>query len=447
MIKQKTVFVCQQCGTEFPKWMGKCLNCGEWNALVETATSARSTQSEAKPQKLSQIKSIKRARIQTKSKEFDRILGGGLVPGSVVLLAGEPGIGKSTLMLQLAGSLADASSSSSGRDNQAVLYISGEESLEQIKMRAKRLGIKSKNLLFLAETDVDAIIKVIEKLRKKIIKEKLIIVDSIQTITTEEFSGTAGSVGQIRECTARLLRIAKSYAIPIFLIGHITKAGAIAGPKILEHMVDTVLYFEGEKFASLRLLRATKNRFGAVDEVGVFEMTDQGMKAVDNPSKLFLAQRAAKVPGSVVVATIEGTRPVLAEIQALVVSTQLPVPRRVAQGLDYNRLQLIVAVLTKRLGLPLATFDVFANVTGGLRIEEPAADLAVALAIISSFKNVALDPKAVCFGELGLLGEIRVVNQAEKRKKEARRLGFTTIISPAKFSSIKEAAKKVLFKK
>lgn len=390
----------------------------------EGEKGVRRRKREGRPQKLSQIKSIAKARIKSGIEEFDRVLGGGMVPGSVILIAGEPGIGKSTLMLQLIAKTAG-------------LYVTGEESLEQIKIRAQRLGIKNGKIKFLAETDIDIINSIIQQSNNLAI----IIIDSIQAMQTEDLTGVAGSIGQVRECAARILKIGKSKGIPVFLIGHVTKTGAIAGPKVLEHMVDTLVYFEGERFGAARLLRATKNRFGATDEVGVFEMTDKGLVEVANPSKLFLKKRLVKVPGSVVVATMEGTRPVLAEIQALVVPTQLAVPRRIGRGVDYNRLQLIAAVLTKRLNLPLGGFDIFVNVAGGLRIQEPAADLAIALAIVSSFKNLALDDRLAVFGELGLLGELREVSQAEKRKKEARRLGFKTIISPQNFTSINQAAK------
>jgi DNA repair protein RadA/Sms len=356
-----------------------------------------------------------------------------------------------------------------------ILYVSGEESPQQIKIRAERLGINKDNIWFLAETDVEGIIEIIKRwemgsgkldsemrsgnLRLKKSKHQkisllnpashislhtsnlLVIVDSIQSLTAQEMTGTAGSIGQVRECAAKLLKIAKLNGLPVFLIGHITKAGEIAGPKVLEHMVDTVLYLEGERFGTARLLRVTKNRFGATDEVGVFEMTDKGMTPVDNPSRLFISGRQKGVAGSVVVATMEGTRPVLVEIQALVVPTQLAVPRRIGRGVDYHRLQLICAVLTKRLGLPLGGFDVFVNVAGGLRVEEPGADLGVALAIISSFKNISLDPKIVVFGELGLLGETRGVHLAGQRIKEAKRLGFTKIISPQNYSSINQVIK------
>lgn len=432
MAKATTKFVCQQCGMESPKWLGKCPECGEWNSFIETVIPTTKkgfsirTSFTASPQKLSQIKSADLKRIETNISEFDRVLGGGLVSGSVVLVAGEPGIGKSTLMLELG-------------DKVGALYISGEESLHQLKLRAERLRIKGEKLDFLSETDVDVILETIKNFKKE--DFRILIVDSIQTLTTQDLTSSAGSIGQVRECASKLLRMAKSSNIAVFLIGHVTKEGALAGPKILEHMVDTVLSLEGEKFGAFRLLRTTKNRFGATDEVGVFEMSDKGMIGIENPSKLFLAQRQKSVPGSVIVATMEGTRPVLVEIQALVTPTQLAIPRRVVSGVDYNRLQLITAVLSKRLGLPLGNFDVLVNVAGGLRIEEPAADLGVALAIYSSFKNLALDPKMVVFGELGLLGEIRNVSQANQRIKEAKRLGFVQIISPEKYSSINQTIK------
>jgi len=433
MAKVITKFVCQQCGAESPKWMGKCPNCGEWNSMVEMRLERkgekgkrRKERKEIKPQKLSQISSVKMKRILTKIEELDRVLGGGIVPGAVVLIAGEPGIGKSTLALQLVAKIGG-------------FYISGEESLGQLKIRAKRLAVKAQKAQFLAEIDVDLILTQIEAL-----KPNLVIIDSIQSLSTSDLSGVAGSVGQVRECAARLTRVAKEAKIPTFLVGHVTKEGAIAGPKVLEHMVDTVISLEGERFGQFRLLRATKNRFGATDEVGVFEMTDKGMEEVTNPSRLFLKERVRKVPGSVVVATMEGTRPVLAEIQALVASTQLALPRRISQGIDYNRFQLISAILAKRLGLPLSSFDIYVNVAGGLQIREPAVDLGVALAIVSSFKNIALDPKTVVFGEVGLLGEIRKVGQVKQRIKEARRLGFKKIISPEKFVSINQVVKILL---
>ncbi|MCJ7792604.1 MAG: DNA repair protein RadA [Candidatus Marinimicrobia bacterium] len=413
--------------------MGRCSLCGEWNSLVETTLASpeeiERVASRTKPQRLDQVKSAFQARIKTGIGEFDAVIGGGMVPGSVILVSGEPGIGKSTLMLQLVSQKANS------------LYVSGEESLQQIKIRAQRLGLKKQNSLFLTETNVESICTQIKEL-----KPNLVVIDSVQTCWTDDLSGMAGSVGQVRESAAKLLKVVKPREIPLLLVGHVTKAGAIAGPKVLEHMVDTVVYLEGERFGTARLLRATKNRFGATDEVGVFEMTDQGMKEVTNPSKLFLRERVKQVAGSVVVATLEGTRPVLVEIQALVVPTTLVIPRRISQGVDNRRLQLIAAVLTKQLNLPLATFDLYINVVGGIKIEEPGSDLGVALAIISSFKGLPLDPKTVCFGEIGLLGEIREVSQTEKRKKEARKLGFTQIISPDQFPSVNQLARKV-FKK
>lgn len=448
-MKGKSVFVCQSCGNENPKWAGKCPYCGEWNSLVETVVPTRERRGRGEtqrvdvvPRKLSEVKSGFLSRIRTGIGELDRVLGGGLVPGSVVLLAGEPGIGKSTLVLQLASGLG-GEEGRRGRPAKAelkpeVFYVSGEESLEQIKIRAERLKIGAKGALFLAETDIDTVCGQIKEL-----KPRMAIIDSIQTVSTEDLSSPAGSVGQVKESTSRLIRVAKQNQVAVILIGHVTKEGAIAGPKVLEHMVDAVITLEGERLGHFRLLRATKNRFGATSEVGIFEMTDQGMEEVKNPSKVLIKDRVRRTPGSVLVPVIEGTRPVMVEIQALVVSTQLPVPRRVARGVDYNRLQLIVAVLAKRLGLALGGYDVLVNVAGGIRIEDPGADLGMALAIYSSLKNVALGAKTAVFGEVGLLGELRPVSQEKQRVKEARRLGLTEIISPEKFSSIREVAKRL----
>jgi len=439
-MKSKTVFICQSCGNDTPKWAGKCPYCGEWNSLVETVilaqkqkTKISKLKTEVKPQRLSQIKKTSLTRIKTGIGEIDRVLGGGLVPGSVVLLAGEPGIGKSTLVLQLSAEMPKV--------QQSVLYVSGEESLEQLKVRADRLKIISDKTLFLSETDVDTICDQIEKL-----KPKMTIIDSIQTLTTDELSSPAGSVGQVKESTNRLIKIAKPNQVAVLLIGHVTKEGIIAGPKVLEHMVDAVITLEGERFANFRLMRSTKNRFGATSEVGIFEMTDLGMKEVTNPSQVLIKDRVQQTPGSVIVPTIEGTRPILAEIQALVVPTQLPVPRRVAQGIDYNRLQLLIAVLTKRLGLGLGGYDVIVNVAGGLKIEDPGADLGVALAIYSSFKNLTFPSGAAVFGEIGLLGELRPVFQENQRTKEALRLGFSEIISPVKYKTIREVVKGKIWK-
>ena len=434
-MKTRSSFVCQQCGYESPQWYGKCPECGAWNSLVETIKEAPQVQSskfkvqsgtQIKPQKLSEVKHIEKNRLKSGFGEFDRVTGGGIVPGSVTLLAGDPGIGKSTLLLHVLAKTGG-------------LYVSGEESAEQIKLRAKRLGIEGKNIIVLPETDAAAIAGAIEKCATL----PLVIIDSIQTLSSEDLEGMAGSVGQIRHCAEILVATAKSIGVPIMIIGHVTKEGAIAGPKVLEHMVDTVLYLEGERFANARILRTLKNRFGAIEEVGIFEMAESGLNEISNPSALFLQDRVKNVPGSVVTVIMEGTRPMLVEIQGLVVPSQLAMPRRVGNGVNYNRLQLLIAILQKRLNLPLGTFDVFVNVSGGMKIEEPAADLAVAMAILSSFKNKPIDPKAAVFGEVGLLGEVRTSNAGERRSKEARRLGFTTIIAPPEVKNLVQAAQHV----
>jgi DNA repair protein RadA/Sms len=431
-----SVFVCQRCGEDFSKWFGQCPNCRAWNSLVETKMRLpkvvrREGISESKMVRIDEVKMGKRqGRMKTGIEEFDRVLGGGVVGGSVVLVAGEPGIGKSTLLTQLLSFLGG-------------LYVTGEESLEQVKMRVERLKMANKKDFFvLAETSVESILERLEAAEME--KVRVVVVDSVQTLMTEELTGGAGSVGQVRESAQKLLIWAKRAGVPLFLVGHVTKEGAIAGPKVLEHLVDTVLYLEGERFGALRLLRVSKNRFGPTDEVGVFEMGEEGMAEVNNPSKLFLSERVRGVPGSVVVAVMEGTRPMLAEIQALVVPTSLVVPRRVASGVDYSRLQMIVAVLTRRLGLPLGSFDVYVNVAGGLRVSEPAADLGMALAIASSQKNKPLTERTVAFGEVGLLGEIRMVGQARKRALEAKRLGFRQVISPDGYRNLREAINKGL---
>lgn len=428
-MKLKTSYVCQQCGFESPSWYGKCPNCGEWNTLVETvkeigqmhnAQLRNKTGTVAKPQKLSDVRHIEKNRVKSGFTEFDRVMGGGIVPGSVTLLAGDPGIGKSTLLLHVIARCGG-------------LYVSGEESAEQIKLRAKRLGISGDNITVLSETSVESIVG-------NLGDEKLVIVDSIQTLSSSDLDGMAGSVGQIRHCAEILLSVAKSRGIPMMIIGHVTKEGAIAGPKVLEHMVDTVLYLEGERFANARILRTYKNRFGAIEEVGIFEMDEKGLKEISNPSALFLQDRVKNVAGSVVTVIMEGTRPMLVEIQALAVPSQLAIPRRVARGIDYNRLQLLIAILQKRLNVPLGSFDVFVNVSGGIKIEEPAADLAVAIAILSSFKNKPVNPKTAVFGEVGLLGEVRSIGSDEHRTKEARRLGFTMICSPKTVHNLKQAS-------
>lgn len=469
-MRATTKFVCQQCGYESAGFLGRCPNCQTWGSLVETLVPGEETRlrqgfggqgAEVKPVSLGEIKVSTLQRISTKIQEFDRVLGGGIVPGSVILLAGDPGIGKSTLLLQVAAEISDKGEGRSGKQGNLVLYVSGEESPEQIKIRAERLGIKNKNILFLTETNVEAVIEEIEKwemrngsgsgggnwenknhLTSHISPPPiLVIIDSIQTLYTSSLTGTAGSVGQVRESAGKLLNFAKTHGIPMFFIGHVTKEGAIAGPMVLAHLVDTVLFFEGERFQSLRILRSFKNRFGPTDEVGVFEMGEKGLEEVSNPSKLFLEERREKVPGSVVTCLMEGSRPLLCEIQALTVPSQLAIPRRVGQGIDWNRLQLLVAVLSKRAGLPLSSFDVFVNVAGGIKVAEPGVDLAVCLAIASSFADKPLDPKICALGEVGLLGEVRQVGNLEKRAKEARRLGFTKILSPREVRTVSSAIK------
>jgi len=378
-----------------------------------------------KPISLSSIPSRRSARISTKISELDRVLGGGLVPGQVVLIAGEPGIGKSTLLLQLADKIGN------------TLYISGEESVGQIKVRADRLGIKSKTLRFLEETDVDAAVTSFDS-------EKLAVVDSIQTMATQDLSGLAGSIGQVRECAFRLLRIAKEKNIPLFMVGHVTKEGTVAGPAVLAHIVDTLLWFEGDKSLTLRLLRAVKNRFGPTDEVGIFEMEDKGLLPVTNIEKIFLSKGNTYVSGSVITSILQGTRPLLVEIQALVVSSKLPFPKRVAQGVDVRRLELLLAVLIRRCGLPLYEYDVFVNVAGGIKVTEPASDLAICLAIASSFFDKPLPKGSLALGEVGLLGEIREVVAQDKRVKEARRLGLVRPITQREIKYVNEAIKKIL---
>jgi len=420
--KTRTAFVCQQCGYRSARWSGRCPQCEEWNSLVETVEeSSRSTivrsAPSSRPQALSEISSDGFSRIPILMAEFNRALGGGLVPGSVTLIGGDPGIGKSTLLLQVSAQLAQA-----GRP---VLYVSGEESAQQIKLRAQRLGASEAQLFVMAETNVDHILQQIDRLRPQ-----LVVIDSIQAVQLDDLESSAGSISQVRECATALLRTAKADGIPMFLIGHVTKEGAIAGPRVLEHMVDTVLYLEGERFHSYRLLRSVKNRFGSTHEVGVFEMREQGLIEIANPSEAFLAERLQGSTGSVVAVTMEGTRPLLVEIQALTSPTSFGLPRRTANGIDLNRLLLLVAVLTKRVGLKLGNQDVFVNVVGGLRINEPAVDLAVAGAIASSLGAKPVAPDCVMLGEIGLSGELRSVGHVERRLHEAAKLGFRRCIVP-----------------
>lgn len=445
MTKREAVFVCQNCGEDWPKWAGRCPSCGEWNALVETVVSTESVKAKKrksinqnKPIKLSEVKAGEgyKDRIPTGMGELDRVLGGGIVAGSAVLVAGEPGIGKSTLLTQLALRCAQGKPS--------VLYVCGEESPEQVKLRVERLAtatsykqqVTRENLLLLAETDVDEISNQLSVFSNQL---GLIIVDSVQALVTQDLAGMAGSVGQVRESAGRLIKVSKGLGIPLFLVGHVTKEGAIAGPKVLEHMVDVVLSVEGEREHDFRIVRALKNRFGATDEVGVFAMSEAGMREVANPSDVFLEERQAGCPGSVVVVTLSGLRSMLVEIQALVVPTQLAIPRRVSTGIDQRKVQLIVAVLQKRCGLALGGSDVFVNVAGGLTLNDPGADLGVALAIASSFWDKPLPVKSVAIGEVGLLGEIRQVRRVKQRVGEAQKLGYSLVLGPDQFQVLWQA--------
>lgn len=420
-----TQFVCQNCGNSSPRWLGKCPECESWNTYVEEqqekAKKSSGKQKTQDPVPISEIESGNEERIPTQNKELDRVLGGGFVPGSVILVGGDPGIGKSTLALQMLGNI-----SSNSKNSQAnLLYVTGEESPEQVKMRAQRIGVGSDNVFVLSATSVESIIDEIKNLSPQIA-----VVDSIQTMYTEELSSAPGSVGQIRECTAKLMQHAKTGGPAIFLVGHVTKEGSIAGPKVLEHLVDTVLYFEGGKDHPYRILRAIKNRFGSTNEIGVFEMMDTGLKEVKNPSEIFLSERPENASGSVVTPSIEGTRPILVEIQALVSPCSFGVPRRTTIGLDNNRVSLLLAVLEKRAGLQILGQDVFMNVAGGVKIDEPAIDLAISIALVSSFLNKPLDPGTVVFGEIGLAGEIRGVSHIDMRINEAQKLGFTKCVVP-----------------
>ncbi|MFD2210188.1 DNA repair protein RadA [Virgibacillus halophilus] len=428
MAKRSTKFVCQECGYESPKWMGKCPGCHNWNSFVEEVqmTGAKSKHAFAgvpkltgKPEKITAIKSEKEPRITTTMKEFNRVLGGGIVPGSLVLIGGDPGIGKSTLLLQISSQLA--------QKDLSVLYISGEESTRQTKLRADRLGVAADMLYVLSETNLLDIANQIEALQPS-----FVVIDSIQTIYREEVSSAPGSVSQVRECTGELMRIAKTNSIPIFIVGHVTKEGAIAGPRMLEHMVDAVLYFEGERHHTYRILRSVKNRFGSTNEMGIFEMKEEGLREVFNPSEIFLEERSEGAAGSTVVASMEGTRPVLVEIQALISPTSFGNPRRMATGVDNNRIPLLMAVLEKRVGLLLQNQDAYIKVAGGVKLDEPAIDLALAVSIASSFRNQTTNPDDIFIGEVGLTGEVRRVSRIEQRVQEAAKLGFKRVICPRK---------------
>ncbi len=429
----KTIFVCQKCDKESLKWLGRCPNCQEWNSFIERAATTRSISLEPislvnQPQELSQISIEVTDRFPFPLEEFNRVLGGGLVSGSLVLISGDPGIGKSTILLQTSALIT--------RDKGKVVYISGEETPHQIKLRAERLGVKGDNLYLLAEPNLEVALNQLEQL-----SPSLVILDSIQSVYLPESDTAPGSITQVRECTIKLMRWAKLSAVPIFIAGHVTKDGAIAGPRVLEHIVDVVLYLEGEPFSAYRLLRCVKNRFGSTNEIGVFEMKDQGLVEVNNPSQVFMSQRWDEAVGSAVVSTLEGNRPLLVEIQALTNPTSFGLPRRTANGVDFSRLLLVVAVLTKRVSLKLSNQDIIANVTGGLRIKEPAADLGIALSIASSFEDVGVDPQLVAVGEVGLSGELRTVSQLDKRVAEAARIGFKRCLVPKASGKINQIPK------
>ncbi len=450
MPKTRSSFVCQQCGFESLRWFGKCPECGTWNSAVETVVSDEKTKklknlkTNSQPISLTSISSKSTARISTKISELDRVLGGGIVPGQVILIAGEPGIGKSTLLLQLANELSDVSG------ERSVLYISGEESTSQIAIRGQRLGISKKTIQLLEETDIDSAINTISSfkgptpsgLSLRVEDLQAVVVDSIQTMATSDLSGMAGSVGQVRECAFRLVRLAKENNVPVFIVGHITKEGTVAGPAVLMHIVDTVLWFEGDKSLTLRLLRAVKNRFGPTDEVGIFSMEDKGLVPLDSPEKVFLSSERKNITGSATASVLQGSRPLLVEIQSLVVPTKMPYPKRVGQGIDSKRLELLIAVLIRRCGLPLYEQDVFVNVAGGITLKnDPSVDLATTLSIASAYFDKPLKQHAIAIGEIGLLGDIREVVAQGKRLGEAKRLGYKVSITNEQFLYLNKAIK------
>ncbi|MFN8568321.1 MAG: DNA repair protein RadA [Kouleothrix sp.] len=427
MAKTRTIYICQQCGSQQTRWMGKCPDCDTWDSLVEQVERKEPAGGRGRgpagptgantPVPLRAVPTGGFERLPVLGDEFARVLGGGMVPGSLVLIGGDPGIGKSTLLTEAAAQFAEQIG--------PALYVSAEESIQQIRLRATRMGLNPEQLLVYSETSLDAILEQIDQIRPR-----LVVVDSIQTVYLEDLTSAAGSVSQVREGALRLLRLAKNTGIPMFLVGHVTKEGAIAGPRVLEHIVDAVLYLEGDRFHQYRLLRGVKNRFGSTDEVGVFEMTQAGMREVPNPSQVFLAERSAGTPGSAVAVTMEGTRPLLVEVQALTANTGSAQPRRTANGFDMNRLLMLIAVLSKRVGLPLFNQDIYVNIVGGLRITEPAADLAVAVAIASSYRNQRVRSDLVLVGEVGLSGELRSTSQLDRRLGEAAKLGFKRSLYP-----------------
>lgn len=424
MAKIKSVYVCTECGYESPKWYGKCPGCSQWNTMneeikeqikVNSTTSKRNNNTYAKPVSIQEISTKDEARFDTGYSELNRVLGGGIVKGSLTLLGGDPGIGKSTILMQICKNLPEIN----------ILYVSGEESSRQLKLRANRLGVNSEKLLIMTQTDVEIIIEEI-----KSSKPDLVMIDSIQTMSISELSSSPGSVVQVRESTNLIMHTAKDYDIPVIVVGHVNKEGSIAGPKVLEHIVDTVLYFEGEKQMSCRILRAVKNRFGSTNEIGVFEMTDKGLQEVENPSQMMLSGRPKNVSGTCVTCSIEGSRPILTEVQGLATQSGYGNPRRMSTGFDYNRLSLLLAVLEKRAGYYFNNYDAFINIIGGIKLDEPAVDLAICMALISSLKDVRIPEDAIAFGEIGLAGEIRAVSQCQLRINEAVRLGFNKIVIP-----------------
>lgn len=433
MAKIKTKYVCQECGYENSKWLGKCPECEKWNTFIEEIEDKKASKEvfsidkdSAKPVSINSLEVKAEERFSTDIKELDRVLGGGVVKGSLVLVGGDPGIGKSTLLIQVSNNV-----SQSGKK---VLYISGEESIYQIKMRAKRLGINSDNLYVLAENNLNIIERYLDS-----IKPDLIIVDSIQTVFNPDITSAPGTVSQVREGTSRFMKISKKIGISTFIVGHVTKEGSLAGPKLLEHMVDTVLYFEGERFNTYRMVRAVKNRFGSTNELGVFEMRDVGLVELENPSKILISEKPKGVSGSVIVATVEGTRPMLLELQALVAPTSFGIPKRTATGVDYNRVGLLMAVLEKRVGMQIQNQDVYINVVGGIKVSEPAMDLGIVVSIASSFRNIEIDEKTVVIGEVGLTGEVRAVSFIDKRIIECKKLGFKKIVIPkSNYNSLEE---------
>ena len=423
-MKAKSVFSCQSCGHQSPRWLGRCPDCGGWNTIKEERQAATGKGRpialktlQAKPTPIGEIEVIGEDRRLTRIGEFDRVLGGGVIPGAVILIGGDPGIGKTTLLLQALPRLASST--------EPVLYVSGEESPRQIKMRGQRLGVEHPHLLILAETSLEEILKAVQA-----IQPAAIVVDSIQTVYTEQLTSAPGSISQVQEVSGQLMWFAKRAGIPVFIIGHVTKEGAIAGPRLLEHIVDTVLYFEGDKGHSYRILRAVKNRFGSTNEIGVFEMKESGLEEVANPSQLFLGERAQRSTGSVVVSSLEGSRPILVELQALVSATSYAMPKRMANGVDLNRVSLLLAVMEKRLGMHLSGQDVYVNVVGGMRIDEPAIDLGIVAAVTSSLREVAIEPGLLVLGEVGLGGEVRGISQAELRIREAAKMGFKRCLLP-----------------